>query len=321
MGKFINAIKGFAGPILGAGLGMLTGSWTNKLENERQLEQQKKLQALQEAGQMKMGRFNQRLAMEMWENTNYAAQVKQLQKAGLNTGLMYQMGGPGGTTQTPTGNVSGASASGAAPIGMGIQLGLQASMQKAQIENIQADTKLKETEANKKGGVDTQETLTSISKTNAEIETLKQSLKNEKLKATFQEYQNEIAKIQTNIAKESEWDIIKKISDEQLKMEGEARSAIAKGQIDQATGEQIIKQTQLATTEQQLRISAQKASIKLTEAQIKKVANDINMAKQANMQNWDALSQKDRELIIRRVQGIQEDNTLNDIIRTIFTIK
>lgn len=321
MGKLWNAIKSFAGPVLGAGLGMLTGSWTNKMENERQIEQQKKLQQLQEAGSMRMGRFNQKLAMEMWNATNYGAQVEHLRKAGLNTGLMYQMGGPGGTTQTPTGNVSGATASGAAPIGMGIQLGLQASMQKAQIENIQADTKLKETEANKKGGVDTQETLTSISKTNAEIETLKQSLKNEKLKATFQEYQNEIAKIQTNIAKESEWDIIKKISDEQLKMEGEAKSAIAKGQIDQATGEQIIKQTQLATTEQQLRISAQKASIKLTESQIKKVANDINMAKQANMQNWDALSQKDRELIIRRVQGIQEDNTLNDIIRTIFMIK
>ena len=44
-----------------------------------------------------------RMQMQMWEDTNYAAQVEQLKKAGLSIGLMYGKGGAGGATTAPSG--------------------------------------------------------------------------------------------------------------------------------------------------------------------------------------------------------------------------
>ena len=77
-----------------AGLGLLLENHNDK----RQIEQQQKLQQLQIQGQMQLGAFNQKLAKEMWEYTNYPAQVEQMKKAGLNVGLLYKGAGAGGTT-------------------------------------------------------------------------------------------------------------------------------------------------------------------------------------------------------------------------------
>ena len=50
--------------------------------------------------------------MEMWENTNYPAQVEQIKKAGLNPAMLYGQSG-GGATVTGSGgaSVGGGSAS------------------------------------------------------------------------------------------------------------------------------------------------------------------------------------------------------------------
>lgn len=98
-------------------------------------------------GQKKALEQQNAAAYDLWQKTNYPAQMEQLRKAGLNPGLLYGMGGPGGTlgsssSMPDVGNMGG----------MGL---LQGSMLAAQIANINADTKLKETQANKTGGVDT----------------------------------------------------------------------------------------------------------------------------------------------------------------------
>ena len=88
-----------------------------------------------------------KIQMRMWEDTNFAAQVEQLKKAGLSVGLMYGKGGAGGTT-TGAG-ATGVSAPGA-PTGMGLIGGSQLAAQianieltKAQTENVKADTERK----------------------------------------------------------------------------------------------------------------------------------------------------------------------------------
>ena len=48
-------------------------------------------------------------AYEMWEKTNYDAQVEQMKKAGLSPALMYGQAGAGG------GTVSGAQGQGTSP--------------------------------------------------------------------------------------------------------------------------------------------------------------------------------------------------------------
>lgn len=141
-----------AGTGVGAGLGMLLGAH----ERKQQIKQQQKLQDMQIAGQKEMGKFNQQQQMEMWEATNYPAQMQQLKKGGLNPGLMYGMSGGGGATANITpGSVSGGQArQGGEAMGMAMQM-QQAALLAAQTENIKADTKNKEAGTGKTG-VETQ---------------------------------------------------------------------------------------------------------------------------------------------------------------------
>ena len=90
----------------GGALGIATAGWQDK----RQLKQQEKLQELAMKGQKEMSEFNQGLAIDTWEKTNAAAQRKQLEKAGLNVGLMYGGPGGGGRTTAQPGTVGGATA-------------------------------------------------------------------------------------------------------------------------------------------------------------------------------------------------------------------
>ena len=90
--------------------------------------------------------------MDMWNFTNYENQVKHLKAAGLNPALMYAKGGVGGQTGSANaGQVAGSHASSEAEReALGIQRNaqmLQAAMNITQMQNIKADTKVKEAEA------------------------------------------------------------------------------------------------------------------------------------------------------------------------------
>lgn len=130
------------GNLASAGMGLLLGG----INDRRQLKQQEKLQKLQMAGQREMSTFNKEQQLDLWRKTNFKAQMEQLKMAGLNPGLIYGMSGAGGATASAQpGNVGG----GQAPIGGRevqdmIGMGMQLQLLKAQKENIEADTKLKE---------------------------------------------------------------------------------------------------------------------------------------------------------------------------------
>lgn len=94
-----------------------------------------------------MAVFNREQQMKFWEDTNYPAQVEQMKKAGLNIGLMYEGGGQTGQTtganaETPLGNNEGKQ--------MAIQASLALATQKAQIENLEANTRDKNADAKDK---------------------------------------------------------------------------------------------------------------------------------------------------------------------------
>jgi hypothetical protein len=121
------------GDILGIG---------HKKQDKRQLEQQEKLSEQQ-------ARIQNQAQMKMWEDTNYSAQVEQLNKAGLNPGLLYGKGGGGGTTVG--GGISGGQAANAAATqtantqsrGMAIQQG----MMMAQLEVMKSQANKNDAEA------------------------------------------------------------------------------------------------------------------------------------------------------------------------------
>jgi len=116
------------------------------MKNRQQLNQARKLQQLELQGATALGDYNYGKQMQMWQDTNYPAQVEQMQKAGLNIGLMYGGSGQGGTTQSlGAGKVGGQGAGTASPMMGQVNPMLLEQMKnvKATTENVNADTKVK----------------------------------------------------------------------------------------------------------------------------------------------------------------------------------
>ena len=94
------------GMAIGTAAGSIFGSLMgNKMQQDQfgnQLSLMKKQHEYNEAS----ANAAQARAYEMWEKTNYAAQIEQMKKAGLSPGLMYGQAGAGG------GTVSGAQGQG-----------------------------------------------------------------------------------------------------------------------------------------------------------------------------------------------------------------
>lgn len=150
MSKLGDAGIGMAAGAANGAIGQIFGLVAGGAQDRRQLKQAGKLQDLQIQGNKEMGAYNKEMALQMWKDTNASAQVEQYKKAGLNAGLMYGGGGAGGATAAaPTGSVSGQSAGDPnTGVGMGLQIASQLALQKAQKENIEADTE------NKKAGTE-----------------------------------------------------------------------------------------------------------------------------------------------------------------------
>jgi hypothetical protein len=135
----------------GIGLGMQAAGGAAKAFGigqgyNRQIKQQQKLNEQQLKGNKEMADYNHNLQMDLWNKTNYEAQVKKMKEAGINPALMYGGTGSGGTTQAIGGQgISGGSAQmsgGLEMQGMGM-LPAQIELIKAQTENVKADTATK----------------------------------------------------------------------------------------------------------------------------------------------------------------------------------
>ena len=123
---------------LGIGTQMISGLGNQifgEMNQARELRGQRKALAQQNAA-----------AMDIWEKTNYKAQMGQLEKAGLNPGLIYGMGGAGGTLGGSSATAQGAAGTGAIDIAGAAQIALL----NAQRENIEADTENKRADKGKK---------------------------------------------------------------------------------------------------------------------------------------------------------------------------
>lgn len=136
-------------PAVAAGMGIVNqvGNW----KDNRQVKQQGRLNELEISMNDKMMGIQNEHALQFWKDTSYDAQKEQLNKAGLNPGLMYGMGGGGGQSIGAGGaHVSGGTAAGRSGreseegAAIGMQLMSQMELQKAQKENIEADTKNKQ---------------------------------------------------------------------------------------------------------------------------------------------------------------------------------
>lgn len=155
-GDIGNTIKGGIGGAIGNGItGGITGAITSGIGSllgglfgkkgpsqeelmQQQFEYQKQLMGLQAGYNRDQATYSQQLGKEMWDYTNYENQVKHLKEAGLNVGLMYGKGGAGGASAEGAGSAQGVGQ----PAAPNMMLGLQA-------RQIEAQTKVMESEAAK----------------------------------------------------------------------------------------------------------------------------------------------------------------------------
>ena len=187
-----NSVAGAANSLLGAGMGMLMAGW----QDRRQLRQQQKLQDMQIAGQKEMSDYNYGKQLQMWHDTNYSAQVSEMNKAGINPALLYGSGGGGGTTigSGSGGNVSAGDApKGGGEIQQGMAMMLNNQMTQANIELIKSQT-----EKNKADTAFTAGAQTAVA--GATVDQIKQGITNAKTINSINQYEEEIKKWDANIA-------------------------------------------------------------------------------------------------------------------------
>lgn len=309
MGELGKKLMSYGDEVVGGLLGMATSKWQDK----RQLKQSKKLQDQNIAGQKQIGEFNRLQAMKMWEDTGYGAQKKQMKEAGLNAGLMYGGTGAGGTTQGGSaGSVDGGQiASGEVQAGMG--LGLQKSMQEAQIRNLNSSSNKMDVEAGKTGGIDTKVAGASLDKLIAEAKT-----EAEKTKLISIQRRNEEVKLKIGSAtSEAE---IERITQESLRGVAQTqRELIAMG-IEQSTAGEIVKQSALRTTGMTLENALSRVKIEKGEVEIEKINTEMWKILSDSRIDWENLDVKQREVILKeRMTGFvtsssQETNQVISVI-------
>lgn len=245
-------------------IGGILGQVFAKSEDRRQLRQQGRLQELQIQGSKELTDYNYAKQLQMWKDTNYKAQVEQLEAAGLNPGLLYGMSGGGGTT---TGSGAGASVTGAQSKGGGgemlalAQTGMGLALQRAQQANIEANTEKTKAEAAKIAGVDTELGQT-------QIQSLTQGIQNQKAQQKLTEIQTEIGKLDAEFLQGTINDRMKIIETSSQKMitelallrrENDLAAEQYKDKIDLLRAEVAQKLVQNALTSQ--KITESKAQI------------------------------------------------------------
>jgi len=139
---------GIGGAMALGGAQQLLGIGLNQMGNQQQMQQQQQLMQQQYQNQQALNLQGQQIQQQNWNYTNYGNQVKHMENAGLNVGLMYGMGGGGGQSMGTGGG--GGAASGNAPqntnpqiMGIAADTALKAAqveLTKAQADKLKSDT-------------------------------------------------------------------------------------------------------------------------------------------------------------------------------------
>lgn len=282
---------------IGAGMGLLLGKYNDK----RQIEQQKKLNTLEMDAQRTMTNFNQQKQLEMWKATSYPGQKEQMQKAGLNPGLMYGMGGGGGqTANVETGQVTG----GHAPSGGGEMVAMatqaaQLGLLRAQKENIEADTANKQADIPVKGAT----------KTNIEASTTSiiQGVENQRAQKSLIDTENEIKKIQLDFDKRSEENRLSTVNLALSKIDEEINILKTQKLLDRATAEtkEKLLKAELANTTIDSWLKG--AEIRGINQGIIESARRVQNMIQENMRAWDQLSNENSGTDYERYKDAMND--------------
>lgn len=294
-------LSGLIGPILGL--------ITERHNDKRQIDQQGKLNELSKAYNKDMAEFNKEQALDIWEKTNAEAQRKQLEKAGLNVGLMYSQGGGAGATTTASAAAPSQAPAGGGELGMGIDRGIDLMSRQAQIELTKAQTENIKTDTENKAGIERETATAGVNKTNTEIEKIKTETQSEQLKQVLTTYQTEAQAIENNIKSASAEETIKNIEVQNNKLIQETKNLLQQNKINTATANDIIKQARIQTAQMLLQNELLKENVeytqtqtKETKAKINKIAEEITNMQELREQGKTKLAQELQQILQNKMQ-------------------
>ena len=237
------------------GVGSILGLGLNQAGNQQQMQQQQQLMQQQFQNQQALNLQNQTIQQQNWDYTNYGNQVKHMEDAGLNVGLMYGMGGGGGQSM---GSGGGGSASGGqAPQNTNPQImGLiqDAALKAAQVDltKAQADKLRSETPTGDNTG--------DVNNALIKMKTANEAIQN---KLQTETYDSMVSQVIANADK----------------AQSEQRSALVKANIDENTQKAQEATINAEAVNKAFQLAVMKSGINVNEAQINKWVEDIKIGK------------------------------------------
>lgn len=284
IGSAIPGIGTAAGAITGGLLGLFSGGGSNYKDQKKLMKQaweyEKEGMGLQYGYNSRMARENQNRALEMWNATNFEAQRRHLENAGLSVGLMY---GNGGTMQASTSGGQGQGVQGmkSNPVETAIQskaLGIQMQQVQSQTALNAASAAKQMAEAEKIKGVDTDAVKASID--NVIAQTSNEEAKNGLIYA-----QKRAAEIEADLAnaniQEIGWNI-KSIEKNLNMIDENIKAAKINNEVAEATKANQIEMAQLNVLNAVKDAILKDSQSRLTEEQAKAIVAQI-------AQGWEGL--------------------------------
>lgn len=277
--------------VLGGAMGMVFG----KAADRRAYQLHEKVVKRNEESSKELTNYNMLKQLELWKATNYSAQMEELKQAGLNPGLLYGMSGGGGATaNVATGTATGSASRGNEEAAVA-QTMMSLGLQRAQKENIEADTEKKKVEATKLAGVDTE-------KTKAETTSITQGVENQKAQQKLTELQQQIAQLDIDFQTGSLQNRLSTVNLMLSKLIEETQIMGNERLISDATVKTkigLLKQELANKILESYKTKAETANIE--QATLESI-NRIHVMLQENMRKWDQLSNENQHLALERLR-------------------
>ena len=287
------------GTVMGIG-GAAMGAINANSASKQSWENQVKLMDIQAGLNRQNAKFNNQMAKDMWHYTNFSNQMKEIKKAGLSPGLIYGMGGQGGST-AGAGQANGVGLPQDQSVGMGLraqEIGLQLANTMSQIKLNESQAGKNEAEANKIAGVDTEAQK-------ATIDNLIAQTSNEKVKKGLilgqirvadaeEELKRNMADWTKDKANETRWNI-KSLQKGIDKLAEEINGMKLDNKLKERTIDNKVKESSLTLQNLMAEILLKGSKRKVNEEQAKAIPAQI-------LQGWEELAKKGEELINQREQ-------------------
>lgn len=287
------------GEIMGIG-GALMGALGANGASSQSWQRQHQLMEIQAELNQKNAKFNTAQAKEMWNYTNFENQMKHIREAGLSPGLIYGMGGQGGSTQG-AGAANGVGLPQDQSVGMGLraqEIGIEMANALSQIKLNESQASKNEAEANKIKGVDTEAQK-------ATVENIIAQTSNEKIKRGLilgqirvadaeEELKRNTADWTKDKAEETRWNV-KSLKKGIEKLSVEIDGVELDNDLKKRTIDNKVKESALTLQNLMAEILLKGSQRRVNEEQAKAIPKQI-------LQGWEKLAKEGEGLIIQREQ-------------------